>query len=252
MGCLSLPNCELRCMKSTFKIDGMTCSGCAAKVSHTFQQIKGVSAVEINLETKVAALQAERAILRDEAAMALAPYPKYAVSDAPDFSAPSSPKLKPVHWRTYWPLILIGLFVSAVATGICWKTDGTMTTWMEAFMGGFFLVFSFFKFLDIQGFAKSYRSYDLLAKALPAYGYAYPFLELGLGLAWAFWGGTFAVALSTVVLMGFSAIGVILAVSQKQHIQCACLGTVFNLPMSTVTIIEDLLMVAMACALLLP
>ena len=76
------------------------------------------------------------------------------------------------------------------------------------------------------------------------------YFELGLGLAWAFWGGTFAVALSTVVLMGFSAIGVILAVSQKQHIQCACLGTVFNLPMSTVTIIEDGVMILMAAFML--
>ena len=127
-----------------------------------------------------------------------------------------------------------------------------MVEWMELFMGGFFLVFSFFKFLDIRGFASSYRSYDLLAKAVPAYGYVYPFLELGLGLAWAFIGGTVAVAASTVLLMGFSAIGVIIAVSRKQAIQCACLGTVFNLPMSTVTIVEDLLMVAMAGALLLP
>ena len=119
-------------------------------------------------------------------------------------------------------------------------------------MGGFFLVFSFFKFLDIRGFAASYRSYDLLAKAVPAYGFIYPFLELALGLAWAFEGGTYRVALSTVVLMGFSAIGVIVAVNRKQQIQCACLGTVFNLPMSTVTIIEDLLMVAMAGTLLLP
>ena len=127
-----------------------------------------------------------------------------------------------------------------------------MVEWMELFMGGFFLVFSFFKFLDIRGFASSYRSYDLLAKAVPAYGYVYPFLELGLGLAWAFIGGTVAVAASTVLLMGFSAIGVIIAVSRMQAIQCACLGTVFNLPMSTVTIVEDLLMVAMAGALLLP
>jgi hypothetical protein len=46
--------------------------------------------------------------------------------------------------------------------------------------------------------------------------------------------------------MGFSSIGVIQSVLNKKKIQCACLGAVFNLPMSTVTIIEDLLMVSMA------
>ena len=50
----------------------------------------------------------------------------------------------------------------------------------------------------------------------------------------------------TVFVMDVSVIGVILAVSEKRRIQCACLGTVFNLPMSVVTIIEDLGMAAMA------
>lgn len=237
-------------MKSTFSIDGMTCAGCAAKVTHTLQQLETVTAVAIDLDAKSATLEADRAIARTEVESALAPFPKYTVVQ--DAGAVHEPTLKPIAWRTYWPLVLIGLFISMVTTGITLQTGGDMAAWMELFMGGFFLVFSFFKFLDIRGFASSYQSYDLLAKAVPAYGYVYPFLELGLGLAWAFVGGTVAVAASTVLLMGFSAIGVIIAVSRKQAIQCACLGTVFNLPMSTVTIVEDLLMVAMAGALLLP
>lgn len=237
-------------MNSTFPIDGMTCAGCAAKVTHTLQQLESVTAVAIDLDANSATLEADRAIARAEVESALAPYPKYTV--ASDAGAANERSLNPIGWRTYWPLILIGLFISMVAGGITIQIHGDMTTWMELFMGGFFLVFSFFKFLDIRGFASSYQSYDLLARVLPAYGFVYPFLELGLGLAWAFWGGTVTVAASTVVLMGFSAIGVIIAVSRKQAIQCACLGTVFNLPMSTVTIVEDLLMVAMAGALLLP
>jgi copper chaperone CopZ len=237
-------------MKSTFTIDGMTCSGCAAKVTYTLQQIDSVSEVAVDLDAKQATLTAERSIDLTEVASELAPFPKYSVTASAPNAAASG--LKPIHWRTYWPLILIGLFISVVTTGITWQTTGTLTTWMEYFMGGFFLVFSFFKFLDIRGFAASYRSYDLLAKAVPAYGFIYPFLELALGLAWAFEGGTYRIALSTVVLMGFSAIGVIAAVTRKQQIQCACLGTVFNLPMSTVTIIEDLLMVVMAGAFLIP
>jgi hypothetical protein len=51
--------------------------------------------------------------------------------------------------------------------------------------------------------------------------------------------------------MGFSSIGVIKSVIDKKQIRCACLGAVFNLPMSTVTIIEDLLMVAMSTLMLL-
>ncbi len=49
-----------------------------------------------------------------------------------------------------------------------------------------------------------------------------------------------------IIILGVSSIGVIKSNLAKQKIQCACLGSVFNLPMSTVTIVEDLLMVVMA------
>jgi hypothetical protein len=51
--------------------------------------------------------------------------------------------------------------------------------------------------------------------------------------------------------MSVSLVGVVQSVLNKQKIRCACLGTVFNLPMSTVTIIEDSLMIAMSAGMLL-
>jgi hypothetical protein len=78
------------------------------------------------------------------------------------------------------------------------------------------------------------------------YGFIYPFVELGLGLAYLINLDPVYTNVITIIVMGFSSIGVIQAVANKRKIRCACLGAVFNLPMSTVTIIEDLLMVAMA------
>jgi inner membrane protein involved in colicin E2 resistance len=42
--------------------------------------------------------------------------------------------------------------------------------WMQYFMSGFFLVFSFFKLLNLKGFAESYVMYDVLAKRIPDLG----------------------------------------------------------------------------------
>jgi hypothetical protein len=90
----------------------------------------------------------------------------------------------------------------------------------------------------------------VLAKRAPVYGYIYPFIELALGLAFLTgWNPTFT-NWATLIVMGFSSIGVMQSVLNKQKIRCACLGAVFNLPMSTVTIVEDLLMVAMSALLL--
>ena len=123
--------------------------------------------------------------------------------------------------------------------------------WMQYFMAGFFITFSFFKLLDLKGFAESYAMYDILAKKLPVYGYIYPFIELLLGIAYLSSFNMLITNAVTVVVMGFSSIGVIQSVLNKKRIQCACLGAVFNLPMSTVTIIEDLLMIVMAFVMII-
>ena len=104
--------------------------------------------------------------------------------------------------------------------------------------------------LDLRGFADSYRMYDIIAKPIPAYGFIYPFIELWLGMAFLIDFQPFFTNIITLVVMSVSLIGVMQSVLNKQKIQCACLGTVFNLPMTTVTIIEDLLMVVMAAAML--
>ena len=98
----------------------------------------------------------------------------------------------------------------------------------------------------MRGFADSYSAYDVLAKKWYGYGFVYPFIELLLGVAYLLQWQPVYTNIATIALMGFSSIGVIQSVLDKRKIKCACLGAVFNLPMSSVTIIEDLLMVAMA------
>lgn len=119
-------------------------------------------------------------------------------------------------------------------------------TWMRHFMAGFFLVFSFFKMLDLGGFKNSYLSYDIIAKKLPIWGYIYAFIELALGLGFLIGENLLVLNIIAFVVMTISIIGVLQSVLNKRKIQCACLGAVFDLPMSTVTIIEDALMIAMS------
>ena len=122
--------------------------------------------------------------------------------------------------------------------------------WMNNFMGAFFLVFSFFKMLDLKGFAESYFSYDIIAKRWNGWGFVYPFVELGLGLAFLFHFQPLLTNGLTFVVMGLSIIGVLQSVLNKRKIRCACLGAVFNLPMSTITIIEDGLMIVMSAVMI--
>jgi hypothetical protein len=179
--------------------------------------------------------------------------PKYAISESPQASHHQMTDSTATNWlKTYKPILLIFGFISLVSALVSYD-QGTFHAmqFMNVFMAGFFLVFSFFKFLDLKGFANSYAMYDIVAKKIPAYGFIYPFLELGLGIAYLTHFNPFITNWATIIIMGVSSMGVIQSVLHKKKIQCACLGAVFNLPMSTVTIIEDLLMVGMAAVMLI-
>jgi copper chaperone CopZ len=155
---------------------------------------------------------------------------------------------------TYQPLLLIVAYILGasvlVQAGLGTAVDISAMQTMRYFMAGFFIVFSFFKLLDIPAFATAYAGYDLLAARWKGWGYVYPFVELALGVAYLVNFNPLLTNWATLIVMGFSAIGVIRAVLGKDRIQCACLGAVFKLPMSTVTIVEDLGMAAMAAWML--
>lgn len=152
---------------------------------------------------------------------------------------------------TYKPLLLVLAYVLG-ATAFAESIHGEFL-WpraMHYFMGFFFLGFAFFKLLNVAGFADAFSSYDILARRSRAYAVAYPFVELALGLAFLSQRYLVVANAATLVVMLVGLIGVVAAVRRRQTIQCACLGTVFNLPMSRVTIIENSLMAAMAAGML--
>jgi len=93
--------------------------------------------------------------------------------------------------------------------------------------------------------------YDVLARRIPIWAYAYAFVELGLAIAYTINFNPFITNLTTLIVMSISIIGVLQSVLNKKKIQCACLGAVFNLPMSTVTIIEDALMITMSAFMII-
>lgn len=241
-------------LPQTFPLVGLSCGSCVAKITTRLQQHPDIAEVTVTLDPSEARIRTSTALSDADMNAWLAPLENgryQVVGDAPADTASALPQKNA---QTYRPLIILLAYLLAIIAASAWAQGSFhLGEAMRLFMGGFFIAFSFFKLLDLRGFADAYRSYDLVAKAIPAYGFVYPFMELGLGLAYLANVQPAVVNAVTAVVMGVSLLGVLQAVLSKKTIRCACLGTVFNLPMSTVTIIEDGLMVLMAiAALLLP
>lgn len=236
-------------LPQTFPLTGISCESCVQKITARLREHPDISEVVVTRQPPQARIMTRSAFSDETMNEWLKPLGKYRVE-----AAEADEKLPAKNTQTYRPLIILLAYLLLVIGAASVMHGGfELSMAMRLFMGGFFVAFSFFKMLDLRGFSDAYRSYDLVAKAAPAYGFVYPFIELGLGLAYlANWQPVW-VNTATAVVMGVSLLGVLRAVLSKQTIRCACLGTVFNLPMSTVTIVEDALMLGMAVvALVVP
>ncbi len=238
-------------MDKTFTLSGMHCGACVGRASKALSGF--ADKVQVTLDPPQAVLRG----MHSDAALevmqiALAGAGKYTMqASAPTFGANTSADVGDGFFATYKPLLLIVGFLVGVTWLVHAQTPGRhWHEWMSDFMAGFFLVFSFFKLLNLSGFVQAYRGYDLIAAKSAAYAWAYPFIELALGVAYLTRWQPQVTHWATLAVMLVSAAGVLNALRNRQLIECACLGTVFKLPMSKVTLIEDLSMAAMAVAML--
>lgn len=154
-----------------------------------------------------------------------------------------------ITWKDYLPLVYIFIGI-ILATYFRARQIGSFDeiTIMTNFMGFFFLAFGFFKAISWKNFALIFSSYDIVAKRIKVYAWIYPAIELGLAVMFLFHFKLFTANLITLIVMAVGSIGVYQ--NLKTEIQCACLGTIIKVPLSNVSLLEDILMGVMALVML--
>ncbi|WP_299679155.1 MauE/DoxX family redox-associated membrane protein [uncultured Dokdonia sp.] len=235
-------------MEHSYTIKGMTCNGCRAGVERDLKALPEVQDVVVSLER-------EEAVIRMDAPIAITSLqaglkPKYTIKEKTEKQVVDSTTEVPLSkWAQLRPLFLIFGYITIASIAMHYKTWNTQEAMLD-FMGLFYIVFSFFKFLDLRGFVTSFRMYDPLAHKLKVYGWIYPFIELGLGILFLLRLEIPVALVTTLVILGITTIGVTRSLLYKQEIQCACLGTALKLPMTEATFIENAIMIAMAVFML--
>ena len=235
-------------MKHIFRIEGMTCEGCEKIIKNSLMSVLGIKNVEIDRVLKHLSFTADNKISIELIQESIPSKYRVLPTELPISKHKNSEdriskisQLKPL-------FIIIGyILVSSILLHI---ENWDLQAMMLDFMGLFFLVFSFFKILDIKGFANTFMMYDPIAKRIYPYGYVYPFVETALALMFFFrWNIAIALIL-TIIILGSTTVGVVRVLMDKRSIKCACLGTALNLPMTEATLIENVVMLLMALAML--
>jgi copper chaperone CopZ len=231
-------------MKIRYSVTGMHCESCVKKIENQIQP--HVEQIHVTLNPPQAEITVESALSLDRLNTELKKIGKYSFIEESELN--DAPSVEVKSWfKTYQPLLVIVSMITLVSL----KNWPDREALMLNFMAGFFIVFGSFKLFDLAGFKSAFSTYDLLAQKWSSYGLVYPFLELLLGFAFLYRNRLDYALWGSILLMGFGSLGVINALRQNKQIRCACLGTSLNLPMSTITLIEDLVMVIMSIMMLL-
>jgi copper chaperone CopZ len=242
-------------MIRTYKISGMTCVGCKTSIERNLNEVDQVITVEVDLEKEEAIINMSRLIEEEVLQKKLSS--KYSISIKEDntfFDYNKHSRFEIEDEKTKLqqlkPLLLILLYITVTSILLHYKN----WSWNQAmldFMGIFYIVFSFFKMLDLKRFPESFKMYDPLAKIIPIYGWVYPFIEISLGLMLLMRFQIDIALIVTLIVLGITTIGVTKTLLDKKLIRCACLGTALKLPMTEATFVENIIMMLMAIIMLI-
>ncbi len=236
-------------MKHIYNIEGMTCNGCRDHVEKTLSKVDGVINASVDLEKAEAIIEMDNDIPIEPFREALPE--KYNISKKEkEKNVFTEVKTKKSKLQQLSPLLIILGYITIATILLNYHRESWNGAMLD-FMGLFFIVFSFFKILDLRGFPDSFRMYDPLAKIVPIYGWVYPFIETVLGLMFLMRLQIPVALIVTLIVLSITTVGVTKTLLDKKSIQCACLGTALKLPMTEATFIENAIMIVMAIVMLI-
>ena len=117
---------------------------------------------------------------------------------------------------------------------------------MNNSMGTILIIFGLLKIINLTKFVSIFQKYDIISKKFTIYAYIYPFIEILFGLSLIFNFSLIKVNKSIIILMLISILSVSLSLIKGQKLRCGCLGSFFHIPLSYVTLSENIVMLIMS------
>lgn len=254
-------------MTNTYQTHNTTCQSCLKTIKTKLEKLGSVQAIEIIADKKQIKITSSKHISLKDLNQSLTDT-KYTLSDVLEDSKAEikaekagSKEVKKYKFSDFLPLgvLLDYIFIGAVI--ITW-ISGNHTSfsdlltfdfwmhWMQIMMGLWFSLFAMFKLFNLRGFAEGYSTYDLISQKWFGWGFVYPFVELGLGVVFLLGIWLEFVLPFSLVLMLVSGAGVAIKLAKKEQFECACLGTIFKLPLTKISLFENLFMAMMAVVMM--
>jgi len=226
-----------------FSVTGMTCEGCVQTIKTKLELESEISKADISLSSTKLIIHSSKKYQSEELNKIIKSVGNYTFDIEKNVNSLTSLF---VYFRTYKPIFISLSFVVILSIISSFNELFNIKDFLRFFMGYFFIIFSFLKLHKVRQFAVSFSNYDPITKKIPNFGRIYPFIELILGTLFLLNFFTLFINFVTIIILLPQTYGIYNKLMKKEKILCACLGTSFEIPLSKLTIIENLTMCSMA------
>ena len=226
-----------------FSVKGMTCDGCAQTIKTKLELESEISKADISYSSTKLIIHSSKKYQSEELNKIIKSVGNYTFDIEKNVNSLTSLFL---YFRTYKPIFISLSFVVILSIISSFNEAFNIKDFLRFFMGYFFIIFSFLKLHNVRQFSISFSNYDPITKKIPNFGLIYPFIELILGTLFLLNFFTLLINFATIVILLPQTYGIYNKLMKKEKILCACLGTSFEIPLSKLTIIENLTMCSMA------
>ena len=232
-------------MQAVYKVEGMTCQGCADNIQNGLNNQSFINKANVSLQESKLTIDSDSTLDINSLNSIVSTLGNYKIR-------PNTTNIlsEIVNYFTSKKPIVIALSIVILSSLAMQISDETfnLNKWFMSYMGIFFIIFSFLKLLNISGFSMTFKKYDLISKIIPPYATSYPFIELSLGIIFLTQTQSILIYANafTLIFMVSQTIGIIRSLSKSEQIQCACMGSAVDVPLSSLTVVENITMIAMA------
>lgn len=142
--------------------------------------------------------------------------------------------------KEYRKFLAVIVFIALAATLMSTLISFNIVDWIRWFVGSSFLVFGGAKLISYESFLEVFPRYDIIAHRWRAYAYAYPIVQLIVGIMFILDMATGFRNVLALAMVGSGLYSMVIALQHKgPTANHTWLGHAFKLPMSTVMLFED-------------
>lgn len=143
----------------------------------------------------------------------------------------------------FLPVIYVYIFSLLISLNIVFFFDLNLRSLYLYFLGFFSLTFGVFKVINFRTYLESVLEYDLVAQKFKPYAYMFPIFEIIFGILFILQKEILVIEYFCIMLFTLNIVIIANVLEKKQEFTCACMGGLFKLPLSYVSILESLTMV---------